>query len=108
LKAIMISGRTPAQGANCESRMSPDSLDAGLPQEMIFVLMDHGSNADDWPGREMRGGEIEMGGSLGAYLVEHLGGGSIRVAGDEGDFPVLQTREALSLSAAVLIFPAPR
>jgi formylmethanofuran dehydrogenase subunit C len=87
LKAIMISGRTPAQGANCESRMSPDFLDAGLPREMVFVIMDHWSNADDWLGREMRGGEIEMGGSVGAYLGEHLCRGSIRVAGDEDDFP---------------------
>jgi formylmethanofuran dehydrogenase subunit C len=87
LKAIMISGRTPAQGANCESKMSPDFLDAGLPRAMISIPMGPWSNVDDWPGREMRGGEIEMGGSVGAYLGEHLCRGSIRVAGDADDFP---------------------
>ena len=70
-------------------------------------------NADDWLGREMRGGsiivegnagnyagagyrgercgmrggEIEIRGNAGAYLGEHLCGGNIRVAGSAGGFP---------------------
>ncbi|MFZ2472598.1 MAG: hypothetical protein WAW52_11740 [Methanothrix sp.] len=35
----------------------------------------------------MRGGELEVRGSAGAYLGEHLCGGSICIFGDAGDFP---------------------
>jgi formylmethanofuran dehydrogenase subunit C len=34
----------------------------------------------------MRGSEIKVGGNAGAYLGEHLCGGSIRVRDDAGDF----------------------
>lgn len=34
----------------------------------------------------MRGGEIEVRGSAGAYLGKHLCGGSICIFGDAGDF----------------------
>jgi formylmethanofuran dehydrogenase subunit C len=62
---------------------------------------DHGLAPGRQRGLQGRGvrharGNIEIGGSAGAYLGEHLCGGSIRVAGDAVILRVQTIREARS------------
>ncbi|MCK9440960.1 MAG: hypothetical protein M0Q13_06030 [Methanothrix sp.] len=57
----------------------------------------------------MRGGEIEVRGSAGAYLGEHLcGGAAFASLGMRATFPELPIRAAQSSSAAAPICPAQR
>jgi formylmethanofuran dehydrogenase subunit C len=56
-------------------------LDGDFPKGMSVGALEVRGNVG------MRGGGIEIGGSAGAYLGEHMCAGTIRVKGDARDFP---------------------